>query len=72
MKNGAGAGKSSTYNNEQCFFFDAYMLEKAGKPWGTYCSLFAQAYAPTTATYVPGWLGGEFYGVAMTWSWSLQ
>ncbi|RDW66030.1 hypothetical protein BP6252_09665 [Coleophoma cylindrospora] len=66
IKNGASTGRG--YANNHCNFFNAYMLKQDGKPKGTYCSLFAQQYDHSVATYHPGWLGGSYYDVETSWS----
>jgi len=56
------------YNPSKCNFFNAYMLKQNGVAKGTYCSLFAQQYDPTQATYQPGWSNGKYWGVESSWS----
>jgi len=66
LKNGASTGRG--YSNKACSFFNAYMLKKDDAPLGTMCSLFAQQYNPSAATYIPGWIGGHYYDVETSWS----
>jgi hypothetical protein len=70
IKNGAGTGRGSS--KSRCNFFNSYMLKKDNKPLGTYCSLFAQQYDSSEATYVPGWQGKNFYGVETSYSYCLN
>lgn len=70
--NGATSASSSLYNPKHCNFFNSYMLKRNGKPLGTYCSLFAQQYSSSAATYNPGWAGSDFWEVENSWSFSLK
>jgi len=56
------------YNPSKCNFFNAYMVKQNGVAKGTYCSLFAQQYTPSQATYQPGWNNNKYYGVETSWS----
>ncbi|RAL60577.1 hypothetical protein DID88_009772 [Monilinia fructigena] len=54
-----------------CKFFNSYMLEKNGKPMGTYCSLFTQSYGSSQATYEPGQQGSDKWTCSRSYSYSL-
>ncbi|KAK2043861.1 hypothetical protein LZ31DRAFT_554822 [Colletotrichum somersetense] len=56
------------YSPFKCNFFNAFMVKENGVAQGTYCSLFAQQYAPSAATYQPGNAGGINWGVESSWS----
>jgi len=59
---------TGSYNPSKCNFFNAYLVKQDGVAKGTYCSLFAQQYSPSQATYQPGWNNKKYYGVETSWS----
>ncbi|KAB8289846.1 hypothetical protein EYC80_010478 [Monilinia laxa] len=63
--------KMTNYSPYQCKFFNSYMLEKNGKPMGTYCSLFTQSYGSSQATYEPGQQGSDKWTCSRSYSYSL-
>lgn len=70
IKNGAVTGRG--YSSNTCSFFNAYMLKKNKAPMGTFCSLYAQSYSSSLATYIPGWQSGSFWDIETSWSWSIS
>lgn len=63
---------SLSYNPLKCTFFNAYMIKKDGVGQGTYCSLFAEQYEASVATYNPGWIADVFWSIESSWTWCLS
>ncbi|QSZ29458.1 hypothetical protein DSL72_003972 [Monilinia vaccinii-corymbosi] len=63
--------RTDAYSPYQCKFFNAYMLEKNGKPMGTYCSLFAQSYGSDQATYEPGQQGSDTWTCSRSYGYDI-
>ncbi|KAM0150301.1 hypothetical protein ACHAQE_008568 [Botrytis cinerea] len=64
--------KFLNYSPFQCKFFNSYMLKKNGKPMGTYCSLFAQSYSSSQATYNPGQQGSDNWSCESSYTYTLN
>ncbi|KAI9641482.1 hypothetical protein NHQ30_010290 [Ciborinia camelliae] len=60
------------YAPYKCKFFNAYLLSKDGQPQGTYCSLFAQSYSPSQATYSPGVQAGSTWSISQSFSFDIS
>lgn len=57
--------------SQSCKYFNAYYLNKNGKPHGTYCNLYNSELDNSWATYTGGMSGGDKYECKQSWGFTI-